>query len=319
MGVGLLLFAAGYALLVTMRDPAQWLLAQVFLGSGFAFSAILPVTVAVTLSVPQRTSLALGIAAAGASVGTLVLAPLFQLMIDAFGWRVTYRVVGTALVLVPVPFVLLCMPKGRLRREGDVGPEAGVVSLRDDLRRPEVLLLACIMLVPAMVSFGVHVHLVPLLTDAGHGPALSAAALGTAIGISAVGKVAGGLVGDRLGPLRAFRVAMLTEGAAVAALGAAASAPLVGLFVVAHGLALGTRVSVLPVIAMRILGTRRFGTRFGLLQLVITMGAAAAPLVPALIRDTTGSYRGAVGFWVGAVTLGVLLAFRLRLPGARPV
>jgi predicted MFS family arabinose efflux permease len=319
MSFGLLLFAIGYTILLWMSEPWQWFASQLFLGAGFAFSAILPIIIAVTLCVPERTALALGLVAAGASLGTLILAPVLQGMVDAIGWRSTYMVLGSAVVIAPIPCLLFALPRGRLRRgaeeeEGGRSPTA----LGRELRRPEVLALATLMLIPALVSFGVHVHLVPYLSSLGHTSTLAAAALGAAIGISAVGKVAGGILGDRIGPLQAFRLALALEALALLALGLATSNLPLAVFVAAHGLAMGTRIAVIPVIAYAVLGPQRFATRFGLLQLVTTTGAGLAPLVPGLIYDGTGAYTGAVVFWVVAILVGVAIAFRLRVPmGAR--
>jgi predicted MFS family arabinose efflux permease len=317
MSFGLVLFAIGYAILVAMSEPWHWFVSQLFLGSGFAFTAILPVTIAVTICVPDRTALALGLVASGASFGTLVLAPLLQAVVDAIGWRDTYRIVGVAVVLAPIPCLLFALPRGRLKRGGqDASEGRPALSLGHELRRPAVLFLAAVMLIPALVSFGVHVHLVPYLSSVGHSSAIAASALGFAIGISAVGKVAGGFLGDRIGPLQAFRFALALEALALAALGLAASTLLLGAFVMAHGLAMGARIAVIPVIAYAVLGPERFATRFGLLQLVTTMGAALAPLVPGLIYDGTGTYTWAVVFWVAAIVVGLAIALRMRMPAS---
>jgi MFS family permease len=148
-----------------------------------------------------------------------------------------------------------------------------------------------LLVLPGLVIFGVNVHLVPLLADAGHRASVAAAALGVAIGISAAGKVGGGWIGDRLGALRTLRLAFAVQALAIAALLFAASGPAVAFFVLGHGLALGAQGAVVPVIALAVLGTERFATLYGVLQLGATLAVGLAPLIPGLVVDSTGGLR----------------------------
>jgi len=316
MTFGLFAFVAGFALLITMAAPWQWAAAQLFLGTGFAFTAVFPITIAVTVCVKQRTALALGIVAVGASAGTLVCAPLLQAAVDAVGWRNTYVGLAGAVVLIPIPLLLFALPRGPLPREPQQPSEAGVslrAAIGRELRRPAVRALAGLMFIPAFVSFGIHVHLVDLLTELGNTARVAATALGVAVGVSALGKLAGGFAGDRFGELNTFRMALVLELLAVVALSLSAALIPLALFTLAHGLAMGTRIAVIPVIAIAVLGSERCATRFGLLQLVTTLGAALAPLVPGVIYDQTGSYDGAVGIWLVAILAGIAIAFRMRI------
>jgi predicted MFS family arabinose efflux permease len=173
----------------------------VLLGPGFAGAAMLPITVAVAVRIPDRTALAIGLVSAGASLGALVLAPTLQALIEARGWRATYLMLGVAVVLVPLG-LLWALPKGRLQRSAPGEAPAAKpppLDLRRELRRPGVLPLGLLLIVPGLVNFGFQVHVVPYLAGVGHDATIAATALGAAVGMSAVGKVAGGFLGDRIG------------------------------------------------------------------------------------------------------------------------
>jgi MFS family permease len=315
--LGIVLLGLGCIVLVSMTEPWHYAAANVLLGPGFASAAMLPITVAVTVRVPNRTALALGIVGVGASAGALIMAPLFQVAVDALGWRGAYGIMTALIVLPPVPFLLFALPRGRLQRASPTGadPPGPKLSLVQDLRSRGVGPLFGILVIPGLVSFGVGVHLVPYLTDVGHAATFAAAALGAAIGISAIGKLGGGWLGDRIGVLGTFRAALLLKACAVALLPFAGSTFVAGLFVVGHGLSMGAEVAVVPVIAVAILGRERFATLFGLLQLGSTLAIGLAPIVPGVIFDSTGSYQGAVLFWLAAMVCAIAVAFRLRLPG----
>ena len=85
IAIGAALLAAGFGVLGAMHEAWHFVVANVLLGPGFAGAAMLPITIAVTVRIPQRTALALGIVSAGASAGALVLAPGLQALIDAYG------------------------------------------------------------------------------------------------------------------------------------------------------------------------------------------------------------------------------------------
>jgi predicted MFS family arabinose efflux permease len=315
IGAGLL--AVGFGVLVVMTDAWQFAAANVFLGAGFAACALLPITVAVTVCVPQRTALALGIVAAGSSAGALVLAPAFQAVIDAIGWRGGYVVMGCAVVLTPLPLVAFALPHGCLTRHSSSSaaapPPRGVLH---DLRRPGVMPLVAIMILPGLASFSLAVHLVPYLTGLGLAGTTAAAALGATIGISAIGKLAGGFVADRLGPLPTFRLALLLWVVALALLRFADVWVAFDAFVVLYGLALGTQIALIPAIAISVLGRQRFGTLFGMLQLAAMLASAVGPVASGLIFDATGGYGGAILLWLVAMATATVVAWSMHIVAA---
>jgi len=316
MSIGCGLLAAGFGVLVAMTEPWHYVFANVLLGPGFAACALLPITVAVTIKVRHRTALALGIVGAGSSAGALVLAPAAQAMVDAVGWRGAYLFLGAVVVLPPIPCLLFALPRGRLR--GDEPGEAArrkaaPLRLGQELRRSGVLLLLGIMAIPGLASFGLQVHLVPFLSDLNHSDAVAAVALGAVVGVSGAGKLGGGFLGDRLGALATLRLALALEVLALALLPRVGSFAVMVVFIAVHGLAFGTLITVIPVIALGILGEERFATLFGLLQLGAMLTIGLAPLVPGVIYDASGSYLGAVVFWVGAAFLALLLGLVLRM------
>jgi MFS family permease len=60
-----------------------------------------------------RLPTALAVVFAASGIGTLLWLPLAQILIDAQGWRGAYRVIGTVLLLLAIPLLLL--PWRRLR------------------------------------------------------------------------------------------------------------------------------------------------------------------------------------------------------------
>jgi MFS family permease len=316
MTAGVALLAVGYAILTGMQEPWHFVAANVFVGAGFAACALLPLTVAITVCVRERTALAFGIAAAGASAGALVLAPALQAAVEAFGWRGTYVVMGSAMVATPLPFLALVLPKGPLR--GDDSPGGATPQLPGirELGSSGMLPLMALMALPSMVTFAVSVHVVSYLTDSGLSGQAAATALGTAVGVSAIGKIGGGWIADRVGALQTLRAALLLGAGSFALLPWTPSFPALAGFVVLYGLTLGTHVAVMPPLARALLGAERFGTLFGVLQLTAILAAAVGPVMAGLLFDATSRYTEAMLLWGGAMGCALLVALAMRSPPA---
>jgi len=312
MTVGVLLLAVGFLILVGMREPWHFVAANVALGPGFAACALLPITVAVTIRIPERTTLALGIIGAGSSAGALALAPALQAITETFGWRGGYMALGTAVVLTPLPCLLFALPRGRLRPATARTQRGGELRLAQELRQPGVAPLAAVMILPGLVGFSISVHLVPYLAGLGHPGAVAAAALGATIGISAIGKIGGGFAGDRFGPLPTLRCALLLDVIALLLLQYAAGAAALSAFVILYGLALGAQIAVIPAIAVTVLNAERFGTLFGMLQLAAMLASAIGPISSGVIYDKTGQYTWAIVVWVVAMAAAAAIAWWMR-------
>jgi MFS family permease len=322
MTLGVALLAVGFAILTVMQAPWHFVAANLFLGAGFAACALLPLTVAITVCVRERTALALGIAAAGASAGALVLAPTLQLTVEALGWREAYVVLGAAVVVTPLPFLAFVLPRGRLQRTHQAEPgEVRAAESAGGAERPRsgIAFLAALMIFPGLVLFAVSVHLVPYLTGCGLSGRSAATTLGVSIGVSAIGKISGGWLADRIGALRVLRLALLLGAASFAfLLRAEVFAALVG-FVACYGLSIGTQIAVIPPLARDVLGVRRFGTLFGALQLGAMVASAVGPIVAGLLFDATGRYTEAIGLWGAAMLCAVVVSLAMRMPAAELV
>jgi len=323
MAAGTLLLAGGYALCASMAEPWQFVAANVLLGAGFGASALLPMTLAISMLVPERKAFALGIAATGSSAGALVMAPAVQLAIERFGWRGAYVGMGALVVAMPLVLLVAVLPRGRLPRPRDEkrceghGAQAAPAAVA---ARSAWLPLAGVMVLPGLVTFGLAVHLVPHLVASGFPQRAAALTLGAALGLSALGKVAGGWLADRIGLVPTLRGALACGAVAVALLAAPASGGVLAGFALLYGLYLGTTVAVIPPIALELLGAARFGSLFGVLQLVAMLAGAVGPVATGAVFDATGSYHDAILAWVAALgaALGVAFALRVRSAPAAP-
>ena len=151
------------------------------------------------------------------------------------------------------------------------------------------------MLVVAQLSYGLAVggtfhHLVAFLEGLGFSLHSATLALSNVLGIAAVGKAAMGALGHRIGGKNALGIGFAMIAAAVFMLLNARQVPMLVLWLIVVGIAGAAPVALVPMVATETLGLKRFGTLFGCLGSVVTVGLFIGPVVVEWMTDVTGSY-----------------------------
>lgn len=309
----------GLALIGDSFIAAPW---QLYLGFGIVTAIAvstcgwIPAVVMVQRRFQDRLGLALGIVSSGVGVGMLVVVPLHQLLIDAWGWRVAYRVVGLLCALWIVPsalYLLRTQPATRTlvrvppRAAGARVPGAGI-TLGEAVRSAPFWLLVAAFFFGNVCSQTLHVHQVAFLVD--HGvPAIIGASVVGVVGLSSiVGKTGGGWLSDRIEREKVYVAGIAILVMAVAALVAVGARPsAAGAYV--YACLLGIGYSATAALTPAMLGDRFSGAHFGSIIGVALLGSAAGsalgPWLAGHLFDLTGSYALALRI---AATAGVLAA-----------
>jgi len=162
------------------------------------------------------------------------------------------------------------------------------------------------------LSLMVSVHIVPFAHDQGISLAGASLAL-TAYGIGAVcGRVASGIVSDRIGTFTTIRLGYALQlGALLILLGLSSRAALLG-SLVALGVGFAAADTMLAKAVPDVFGTRALGAILGVLNLGWRCGAAIGPAAAGFLYDLTGSY--AIPF--GAAPVAVLVSWGLFALGS---
>ncbi|WP_101675165.1 MFS transporter [Alloalcanivorax mobilis] len=300
---GMLLTGAGLAAAGIAQSLVQVYLAYglgVGLGIGCSY---VPAIGAVQRWFSRRRGFASGIAVSGIGVGTLIMPPLATVLIEAFGWRNAYLVLGAvaALVGVTLAFLIENDPGGRgLHPDGDV-PLADArpapvsdLAILDAVRSRPFLALYGACLVASFGLFVPFVHLVPFSLDQGHSPAAAAMLLGL-IGIgSTAGRFFLGSLADRIGRHRALMT--MFAGMALSLLIWLFCTGLAGLgaFAFSYGIFYGGFVAVLPAIVMDYFGGRNVSGIIGVLYTSVALGTLIGPSAAGFAYDVSHSYTLAI-------------------------
>ena len=102
---GVLLYIAAMVVMAMANGIAMLALSGSMLGIACTGSS-LAMTAAARASTPERRSFVLGIVSAFSSVGTLVIAPVLQLLLAHWNWRIGV-VLFLALTVVMLPFAFM--------------------------------------------------------------------------------------------------------------------------------------------------------------------------------------------------------------------
>jgi MFS family permease len=348
---GVLLWSLGNFLagLGTAQFGAVWLYVTYGLigGFGVGMGYVTPVAV-VTKWFPERRGLAGGIVVMGFGLGAVVYnlivksIPSFAAAAQAaaeYSAQAAAAAHGTlnpafaqnhvlaimnVFLLSGIAFAVLAgicaallknPPTGLPDSTGAASPETVACTTREMLRTPQFYLLWLMLFLNVTAGILVISNAVPIMQElTSLTPAMVTATYGVVALFNALGRFFWGAVSDRIGCARTFGLIFGIQVVVFGTLG-----ELHSLFAVAAAYAVvllcfGGGFGTMPSLVANYFGARHIGTNYGAILTAWGVAGVAGPLLAAHIKDTTGSYAGAL-FPIACMLLAaVLLPLILRKP-----
>lgn len=236
-----------------------------------------------------RRGTAVGFAMMGTGVTALVAPVLTNTLIEQFGWRTAYLIVGALPLIIAGPLVWFLF--------WDRTPVGGTAPRqRSPASSPPVsdyrfwLIGVSFLVVGAAVS-GVIPNLIRLLITNGY-PAAKAAGLASTLGFFVIiGRLGGGYLLDRLWGPGVSAAFFLSAGGACLLLGTGSlGGPAIVLVAAILGLAAGVELDILPYLTSRYFGVLALSSTLAGLSMFFFVGAAVGPWGFGRLHDLTGSY-----------------------------
>ena len=297
-------------MLLMSRVTALWhiyLIYGIAVGIAILSAGFLPLMTMMNNWFARRRSLAISISISGVGVGVSILAPLCGYLIEAIGWRETWLVLAgfaTVFALLPVIFLVKAKPEDIGQTvdgiQDEVGDEKAVSlpasSITTDwetkaaLKTPIFWLIGIIGAINMFTLSILATHQVAHLQDIGISPVTAASALGFLVGTSILGRLAGGVLGDRFQPRYIVACAFAMQAAALIIFLNARVLALIYLYVVVFGLAYGALLVLFPAIIGNYYGRKNYSTIFGFSAGVVTLVGATGPAFAGFAFDLSGSY-----------------------------
>jgi len=309
-----LLYAAGLLLMVFWHDAAGLNVAGFLLGigtSGTAFGVLMGV---VSRATPEaKRSQTVGLVAATGSVGTMILAPLGQGLINGFGWE--FAMIGFAGIASLMMVFALPIKGLAIALHADAAPAAAVKaqSLGDALRQAlghrGYLFMTLAFFACGFQLVFITTHLPAYLQLCGVAPGISATALGLIGLFNVFGTYGFGLLGARYSQKHLLALIYLLRTIFIVAfLAMPISATSTLIFAAAMGMLwLGVSPLVTGILA-RVFGLTHFGTLYGVVFLSHQVGSFFGAWMGGIVFARTGSYDVA---WGALIAIG-LTAFTLQ-------
>ncbi|WP_027535177.1 MFS transporter [Bradyrhizobium sp. WSM3983] len=314
--LALSLFAASHATSLIVFQFVFGLLVGASCAAIFA-----PMMATVTGWFDTHRGLAVSLVSAGMGVAPMTMAPFAAWLVSNHDWRTAMQIVALVVAVIMIPVALLVRrppalahPPAAAARQG--GPQAEM-SVGEALRSPQFIILLATNFFCCATHSGPIIHTVSYAVSCGI-PLISAVTIYSVEGLAGLGgRIAFGLMGDRLGAKRVLVSGLLAQ--AFGALAYVFARELTTFYMVAmvFGFIYAGTMPLYAVIIRENFPLKMMGTVIGGTAMAGSLGMATGPLAGGLIYDAFSSYAWLyIGSW--AMGLGAFLMAMTFRPFPKP-
>ena len=309
-----LAYAAGLLLMVYSKSVPGGLEVAGFLAgvgtAGTGFGVLIGVIARATP--PEQRSQRVGLVAAAGSLGTMLLAPLGQVLINGFGWQaamLAFAAIAGSMALLALPIKGLAVALHAQPTATNAKPQPVGEALREAVGHRGYLYMTLAFFACGFQLVFITTHLPAYLQLCGVAPGVSAGALALIGLFNTIGTYCFGLLGARYSQKHLLALIYLLRTTFIALfLLVPVSAASTLVFAAAMGfLWLGVAPLVTGIIG-RVFGLTHFNTLYGVVFLSHQVGSFFGAWMGGLVFDRFGNY----DFGWGALIVVGLTAFTLQ-------
>ncbi|KRG13988.1 MFS transporter [Virgibacillus soli] len=269
----------------------------------------------------QKRGRALSIAALGGLIGSAIYPLLNVWLIDAFGWRITWQILGATIIVIfsPIAFFFI---KNKPENIGLQPDNTSNETLRESHRLPDDvswtvneamktrvfwLLLICVA-IPALVNTGLTFHLLAIFSEKSLSPEVAASVLSLMALIGLPATLFTGFLLDKF-PVRLILAGMFAgEILTIFLLNQASSLQTAILFGVFWGFMVGIERIAISIVWPNYFGRRYLGSINGISMATIVIGSALGPLPFGLAYDYFGDFEEVIWVIMFFPLIGIIAA-----------
>ena len=288
---------------------------------GGAIAAIFaPMMACVTGWFDTHRSLAVSLVSAGMGIAPMTMAPLVAWLVSGHDWRTTLQIVAGIVAVIMIPVSLLVRRPPALAAANaaaangalENGGPPGEMSVGEAVRSPQFAILLLTNFFCCATHSGPIIHTVSYAVSCGI-PLIAAVSIYSLEGFAGLGgRIAFGILGDRLGAKRVLVAGLLVQ--AFGALAYVFVRELAAFYAVAavFGFIYAGTMPLYAAIARENFPLKMMGTVIGGTAMAGSLGMATGPIAGGLIYDTFASY---TWLYVGSWAMGIgafLIAMTFR-------
>ena len=325
---GVFITVAGLLLLGATRSLVMFYGAFALLAVGVSACTVTVLLTAVANWFRKKMGLASGIAICGFGFSGLLI-PVIVRLIAVYDWRTAVNILALGMLFLILPLSLFFrhrpeqygyFPDGQ-KQSAVAGPDesgAGQVNeaevrVKPALKSGAFWRLALSRMYHMMVVAAVITHVMPYLSSIGLSRS-RASLVATLIPLMSVfGRLGFGWLGDKFSKRLVATASFIMIGAGILCF-AYASTISIGLlvpFLVLMGIGYGGTNAILPPLGREYFGRTNFGSIYGIMEGIGTIGGIIGPAIAGWAYDNWGSYH-TVWLWLaGLVVIPVILVFTI--------
>lgn len=318
VSIVVLAVGAGYVLAGFAQGYASLLAAYMLMAGGGIMLVVSPFVIANWFT--THRGLAIGIALSGTTTSGVVFNPLIGLVVEHWGWRIGYIVLGLAIAGIGAPLargVIRSWPDATERSAPkDKAQLPGLSFIQALATRDYWLILFGYMIFWASTN-AYFLHFIPAVRQAGFSLTDATLIMSALFLLAAVTKIAFGYLADRTSVKGVLWGSIMVGGVALAALAAyimGRGTVWLGLFIPFYGLTYSAPLVLFPMMVSRIFGKRQFTIIDATIMVTGSVAGSLGGVYAGYIHDVTGSYAQAFATLGGAMILaaGALALFLTR-------
>jgi MFS family permease len=316
------LLALGYCLMPLVSSTWQFFLFYgLLVGAGIG-GIFVPLVVLVARWFSARRNMMTGAVTSGVGIGMLIIAPVANHLITAYGWRITFLIMGIASLIVTGisaqflkrdPAAMGLAPDGA---EADTGsgitaPVQGL-TFNEAIHTRQFWLAFFILFCYGFSLVAINIHIVPDAIYLGISAAVAAGILATIGGVQIIGRVGLGLAADKVGNRLIVLIGFIVTAGALFWIMSVNTTWAFFLFAVIVGLSQGGIASSQSPLVAHLFGLKSHGAIFGLCGFGFTFGSALGPYLTGYVFDVTGSYHNAFLACIIISLIGLVLILLVK-------
>jgi MFS transporter, OFA family, oxalate/formate antiporter len=291
-------------------------------GMGLGLGYIVPVAVLVKWF-PDRRGLITGVAVGGFGAGALITAPVATRLIQSVGVLNTFAYLGVAYLIVTIISGSFMQnppdgwkPEGWSPTASETSQRAGHdFNLGEALKTWQWWALWLLLFLNTCAGISVISQEAPIFQELTGASAIVAAGMvGLASIGNAVGRVFWAWVSDLITRRATFAVMFVLQVLLFWFLPNIATVTLMTIITFVVLMCYGGGFGTMPAFAADYFGPKNVGPIYGLMLTAWSFASAVGPLIIAHMRETAGSYRGALHVIAGVMAVSTLLPILVRPP-----
>lgn len=301
MMIGAFLGAGAHFCFSISSSVGGFYFGAVLAGLGMCMLGGLPISILLSNWFNEKRGFVTGIAFMGSAIVSSLFSPAISEVIQQHGWRVAYRTIGVAILVVSIPTVLILIkvkpadmgltPYGNHAQQKDTQLSPLVGFTRSEAFKMHAFwLFALAVFLMGVITSSTQQHLIAYWTGKGFTAAMAARIYSVVMLVSLFAKAGVGVVFDKCSARAASAACCLIASGAMVSLIMCTRGWSLLVPAILFGITTTLQVMTTTYLTNKLFGEKDYGSLYGIINTVLFLGVSVGVPLSAAIYDATGKY-----------------------------